>query len=98
MSQDKDYMEYIEPEGEIIEPTPDLKLWNPATAVWLSLFLSPVFGAVIHAINWYKLNDLVRMTWNIIWILLVSFLLYKSFKNYPTGEYEKYPGVTLWIC
>ena len=36
------------------------KLWNPSTATWLGLLFTPVFGMVIHALNWRTLGEAKR--------------------------------------
>lgn len=33
------------------------KLWNPDMAAFLSWILTPVFGAIIHALNWHSLDQ-----------------------------------------
>lgn len=36
---------------------PALLLWNPVAAVWLSLPLTPVFGALVQMLNWRTLEE-----------------------------------------
>ena len=51
-------------------------LWNPSVASAWSLLLTPIFGAVLHALNWRELRHQNRQLGNIAWaVLYASFLL-----------------------
>jgi len=51
-------------------------LWNPDIAALLSMLFSPIFGAIIHALNWRRLGQPRRAIAAWLWaglILLVFF-------------------------
>ncbi len=66
--------------GDSIGDSYDAKpsLWNPTVAANLSLFFSPIFGAIIHANNWKVLGfpDRAAANRNWIWIYLIFTLLF----------------------
>ncbi len=51
-------------------------LWNPDVAALLSIPFSPIFGAVIHALNWRRLGFPRRATAAWLWagLILLAFL------------------------
>jgi hypothetical protein len=53
-------------------PTPAAPLWNPDLAAALSIVFTPIFGAVIHALNWTALGDerRARAAWT--WAACIS--------------------------
>ena len=57
-------------------------LWNPNVASSLSVFLTPIFGAYIHAKNWIELGDRDKAETNKKWVtvctiyLVISFILF----------------------
>lgn len=48
-----------------------IELWSPDKAAFFSIIFSPIFGAVIHALNWKALGEKSksRMSW--IWAVLI---------------------------
>ena len=68
-----------------------LKLWNPrAIGLW-SIVFSPIFGAVIHAINWKKLNKPNMMWINVIWVILIIIMILVLPDDAPN------PSLVIWI-
>ncbi len=64
-------------------PAPAAALWNPDLAAALSLVFTPVFGAVLHALNWKALGELrrARAAWVWAWSLaavVLAALLYAT--------------------
>jgi hypothetical protein len=58
----------------IVEESPPA-LWNPNAAACWSLFLTPIFGAYLHALNWRVLGHPERAKANMIWVwATVAFL------------------------
>jgi hypothetical protein len=55
-----------EPPAEAIA-APTAPLWNPDLAAALSIVFTPVFGAVLHALNWKALRDERRARTAWIW-------------------------------
>lgn len=52
------------------------RLWNPSAASGWSLFVSPVFGSILHAKNWTALERPDRARANTIWAVIgVAFYL-----------------------
>src|ERR1051325_2512370 len=47
-------------------------LWNPSVASAWSLLLTPIFGAVLHALNWRELRHQNRQLGNIAWAVLYA--------------------------
>lgn len=45
-----------------------LEIWNPNVATCLSLFFTPIFGALIHAKNWRSLNDIEKTKTSMLWV------------------------------
>lgn len=56
-------------QGNASETLPMPKLWNPSVATWLSVIMSPLFGMLIHALNWRAIgrSDLAKT--NVIWAI-----------------------------
>ena len=50
------------------------RLWNPAAAVGWSLLLSPVFGAILHMINWRALGRPDKARQSLIWAVMIVVL------------------------
>ena len=46
-------------------------LWNPDVAALLSIPFSPVFGAVVHALNWHRLGLRRRAAFAWLWALSI---------------------------
>lgn len=64
-------------------PAPAATLWNPDLAAALSVVFTPVFGAVLHALNWEALRDerRARAGWVWAWSLaaiVLAALLYAT--------------------
>ena len=68
-----------------------LKLWNPRTIGLWSIVFSPIFGAVIHAINWKKLNKPNMMWINVIWVILIIIMILVLPDDAPN------PSLVIWI-
>lgn len=54
------------------------KLWNPTAAVVWGLFLSPIMGAWIHAINWQELGEekLAKQNMYFVWsVVALGFVM-----------------------
>ena len=69
-----------------------LKLWNPrAIGLW-SIVFSPIFGAVIHAINWKKLNKPNMMWINVIWVILIIIMILVL-----PDDTNSIPSLLIWI-
>lgn len=45
-----------------------LEIWNPNVATCLSLFFTPIFGALIHAKNWSSLKDIEKSKASMLWV------------------------------
>jgi len=56
-------------------PTPPAPLWNPDVAAALSIVFTPVFGAVIHALNWKTLRDERRASMAWVWAAVIVIVL-----------------------
>ena len=55
-----------------VVPGPDAAapaLWNPNAAASWSLFLSPVFGAVLHMKNWQALGETKKAEQSRMWVI-----------------------------
>lgn len=48
--------------------TTTISLWNPNAAANWSLLFSPVFGAWLHAKNWYALGDVKKAKQSMYWV------------------------------
>lgn len=46
-------------------------LWNPDVAALLSIPFSPIFGSIIHALNWRRLGEHRRATVSWIWAAFI---------------------------
>lgn len=62
---------------------PGASLWNPDLAAALSVVFTPVFGAVLHALNWEALGDArrARAAWAWAWgmgAIVLAVLLYAT--------------------
>ena len=44
-------------------------LWNPSAAIVLSAFFSPVFGALLHGLNWWTLGERQRFRRSLLWVI-----------------------------
>jgi putative signal transducing protein len=49
-----------EPAAKSDAATPSAPLWNPDLAAALSIVFTPVFGAILHALNWGRLRQEAR--------------------------------------
>jgi hypothetical protein len=55
--------------GEADKPVIRPVLWNPSAAVVLSAFFSPVFGALLHGLNWWTLGERQRFRRSLLWVI-----------------------------
>ena len=67
--------------------TPAAPLWNPDLAAALSIVFTPVFGAVIHALNWSRLQQQARAQAGWRWaaglgVVLVATAGYSAFATH----------------
>lgn len=51
------------------------KIWNPSAAANWSLLFSPLFGQIIHLLNWKALGDTKQIPQTPIWIIVSCALL-----------------------
>jgi hypothetical protein len=56
-------------------PPTSAPLWNPDIAAALSIVFTPVFGAVIHALNWKTLREERRASVAWVWAAVIVFVL-----------------------
>lgn len=52
-----------------------LELWNPNAAANWSLVFTPVFGGIIHYLNWQKIGDSSKARVSLIWVGVVTVIL-----------------------
>ncbi len=69
------------------------KLWNPDMAAFLSWILTPVFGAIIHALNWHSLDQprkaYISWGWaifNFLGLTAISIYFQSKFGDGKTSE------------
>lgn len=57
-------------------PASSATLWNPDVAALLSMPFSPIFGAIIHALNWQRLGQSRRalVAWSWGTFILLAFI------------------------
>ena len=77
-----------------IDPS-SVVLWNPDVAALLSLPFSPIFGSIIHALNWRRLGqprrELVAWIWAASILLgLVGIAILGAFARLSEGAIEGY--------
>lgn len=53
-------------------PAPGAPLWNPDLAAALSIVFTPVFGAILHALNWKALRDERRARAAWVWAACIG--------------------------
>lgn len=76
-------------------------LWNPQAAVWWSLFLSPVFGSILHMKNWHALGEHEKAGQAMVWsvamavVLIVSSLV--SMQNAALGRLGNMTGLIVMV-
>jgi hypothetical protein len=63
-------------------------LWNPALAIWWSLFLTPAFGAFLHARNWKALGVPAKAKTSMVWfvVFMVGAFLCNFFNLYANED------------
>jgi hypothetical protein len=63
---------------ELKNKNEDIALWNPDIAAALSLVLSPIFGSIIHALNWRSLGDrrceITSWIWVVVLLVVTAFM------------------------
>lgn len=74
-------------------------LWSPDKAAFFSIFLSPIFGAIIHALNWHKLdqksNAIRSWLWAVaIFIIFNAVAIYGYLHQYNDDEVLKLVQLT----
>ena len=67
-----------------------LKLWNPTIASLLGIIFTPIFGAILHYINWKQLNNTKMQFVNLasaIAYLPLFLVLFIFLSNYTYASY-----------
>lgn len=65
---------YAPPKASVDDIVPNAEaspaLWNPNAAASWSLFLSPIFGAVLHMKNWQALGETEKARQSKVWVIV----------------------------
>ena len=83
-------------------PSSSAVLWNPDVAALLSIPFSPIFGAIIHALNWRRLGESRRAAMAWLWavFILLAFVgvaLYGEVAHLNEGAIDAYLRFTQMI-
>ena len=84
--------------GAVVEEADNsdfVQLWNPDFAAILSFIFTPIFGSVIHALNWSRLGRSNRAIYCYSWIVIYLISLIVLDTVVPTITKDKTLGLGL---
>ncbi|MFW5440452.1 MAG: hypothetical protein ACKE5M_07180 [Methylophilaceae bacterium] len=67
-------------------------LWSPDKAAFFSIFFTPIFGAIIHALNWQKLGQKKQATQSWLWAVAV-FIAFNIVVGYGYSKQYDYNSI-----
>jgi hypothetical protein len=77
-------------------------LWSPDKAAFFSIFFTPTFGAIIHALNWHQLGQKSKAIQSWLWaaatfITYIVVSVYGGLHQYSNDDVIKLLVLNQWI-